>query len=451
MAHLESGRMSAATGPISASVLLKQATLSAGVRTGPADTFGTGAAAGRGITAPVATSPKPKGGGVVSAGPGAAMLAARKRSEEAARIKLAAVAADGRTLVATGPQCAACAQPIVGRITNAMGKQLHPECFKCKGCGADFAAGGHIEHEGEAYCDECYWSQFAPKCARCALPIKTRTVVCSGKSYHAEHFACCGCGAALAGKPFKEYEGDAFCGNCFGERVRVIAPPAHPCGKCKKPIFGEYITINGQRMHAEHYKCEACGCDFTNGDCHEFDDKLYCAEDFRKLIKSICFGCRKPIAGRSLTAMGRVWHPEHFVCAHCHSPFPSSNFFENDGKPYCDLHYAQLFAQECAKCERPIIGTALYALDKYWHAEHYMCHQCDRLLSGNDTTVMEWEGRALCRACHHRLPADVRRAIERQKAASRQAAERRVAEERREKKRHDLEEREAMQEAASSK
>lgn len=440
--------MSVAPGPIDASALHKQAPSTAAVRTGPADTFGSGVGAIRSISAPT-SGPKPKGG-VVSAGPGAAMLAARKRQEEAARIKVASVAADGRIIVATGPQCAACAQTIVGRITNVMGKQLHPECFRCKACDAPFAAGGHIEHEGQAYCEECYWSRFAPKCERCTLPIKTRTIVCAGKTYHAEHFACCGCGAALASKPYKEFEGDAFCGNCFGERVRVIAPASHPCARCKKPIFGEYVTISGQKMHPEHYKCAACGCDFTNGDCHDYDGQLYCAEDYRKLLKSVCFGCRKPIAGRSLTAMGRVWHPEHFVCAHCHSPFPSSNFFEHEGKPYCDLHYAQLFAQECAKCERRIIGTALYALSKYWHAEHFMCNHCDRLLSGHDTTVMEWEGRAMCRACYLRLPADVRQAIDKQRSASRQAAERRMADERREKARQDKDERRAVQTASLS-
>ena len=145
--------------------------------------------------------------------------------------------------------------------------------------------------------------------------------------------------------------------------------------------------------------------------------------------------------------MGRVWHPEHFVCAHCHEPFPNSNFFEHEGKPYCDLHYAQLFAQVCAKCERPVIGTALFALGKYWHQEHYICHYCDKLLSGNDTTVMEWEGKGMCRACYYKLPTDVRKAYEKQKDAAKKAAERRMREEKEEKKQQDKEERKAMKEA----
>jgi hypothetical protein len=57
-------------------------------------------------------------------------------------------------------------------------------------------------------------------------------------------------------------------------------------------------------------------------------------EDYLRMLKKVCAACRKPIVGRSMSALNRVWHPEHFVCAHCHEPFGESNFWEKDGLPY---------------------------------------------------------------------------------------------------------------------
>jgi paxillin len=58
-------------------------------------------------------------------------------------------------------------------------------------------------------------------------------------------------------------------------------------------------------------------------------------EDYLKLLKDICSFCHKPIIGRSFTALGRVWHPEHFVCYHCKEPLGTSSYMEKDGNPYC--------------------------------------------------------------------------------------------------------------------
>ena len=84
--------------------------------------------------------------------------------------------------------------------------------------------------------------------------------------------------------------------------------------------------------------------------------------------------------GRSITALGKVWHPEHFVCFICHEPFSGSNFYEKDNKPYCELHYAQEFGKVCAKCNRPIIKESLFFLDKVYHPEHFVCTGCDKPL-----------------------------------------------------------------------
>ena len=60
-------------------------------------------------------------------------------------------------------------------------------------------------------------------------------------------------------------------------------------------------------------------------------------EDYLRMLKKVCAACRKPVVGRSMSALNRVWHPEHFVCAHCHEPFGESNFWEKVNQPYCEV------------------------------------------------------------------------------------------------------------------
>ena len=76
----------------------------------------------------------------------------------------------------------------------------------------------------------------------------------------------------------------------FSFNYQFSDPKIHLCARCKKPIIGWYITLEGQRMHPEHFRCEACGKEFTNGDCHEHHGKFYCKEDYDKLQMSNCAG-----------------------------------------------------------------------------------------------------------------------------------------------------------------
>lgn len=59
-----------------------------------------------------------------------------------------------------------------------------------------------------------------------------------------------------------------------------------------------------------------------------------------------------------VTAMGRTWHPEHFVCTHCQEEIGSKNFFERDGQPYCEKDYHNLFSPRCQYCNGPILDVS---------------------------------------------------------------------------------------------
>jgi len=173
-------------------------------------------------------------------------------------------------------------------------------------------------------------------------------------------------------------------------------------------------------MHPEHFRCEECGCEFKGGNCQEFEGKLYCIEDYTKLLRNTCASCHKPIMGRSITALGKVWHPEHFVCFTCHEPFAGSNFYEKDGKPYCEAHFTQNFGDPCAKCGRSVIHNACHFLDKVYHLEHFTCSGCDCALKKGEIT--EWESKPMCMKCYKKLPDEVKK-----RAAKKREAEKKIA------------------------
>jgi len=96
-----------------------------------------------------------------------------------------------------------------------------------------------------------------------------------------------------------------------------------------------------------------------------FLEKLFSSNDLDHLFVQV------------VTALGKVWHPEHFVCTECETELGSRNFFEKDGRPYCESDYFTLFSPHCAQCNKPILNvrhsdmTVLCYFDKKIVSIHY--------------------------------------------------------------------------------
>lgn len=74
----------------------------------------------------------------------------------------------------------------------------------------------------------------------------------------------------------------------------------------------------------------------------------------------ICGACRRPIEERVVTALGKHWHVEHFVCAKCEKPFLGHRHYEKRGLAYCEIHYHQLFGNLCFVCNQVIAGDGKF-------------------------------------------------------------------------------------------
>lgn len=366
-----------------------------------------------------------------SAGPGAAW-AAQKKQDADEPIKLATKTPDGRDIIHKGPPCANCGEMIIGQCTNALGKTYHPEHFVCACCSQPFVGGKFMIKDNEPYCENDFYELFGNKCKTCGDPIKDKYVAASETlHFHPEHFVCDACGMRLAGKKFKvqDVSQDVLCIDCHVKRITVFGSGERICGKCLRPIAGEWIILKGQHMHAEHFRCEECGCAFVGGNCHEFEGALYCTEHYEKLLKKTCFKCRKPILGRGVSAVGRMFHPEHFCCFTCGEVLNSNSFFEKDGEAYCDNHYAMQFASVCEYCHKPILADGRSFLDKHYHAEHFKCSVCETLLKAGH--IREWDQKPYCDKCYQKLPSEVRKKYEKKKLGEMKIEKRHEAEERR--------------------
>jgi paxillin len=114
--------------------------------------------------------------------------------------------------------------------------------------------------------------------------------------------------------------------------------------------------------------------------------------------KGVCGACSKPIVGQVITALGHTWHPEHFTCSHCNQELGTRNFFERDGKPFCEQDYHHLFSPRCGYCQGPILDKCISALDKTWHPEHFICADCGKQFG--DDGFHEKDDAAYCKDCY---------------------------------------------------
>jgi len=317
----------------------------------------------------------------------------------------------GQKLTFTGPPCSVCGEPIIGRVFAVGDKKYHPQCFQCAHCHRQILESEEfMEEKGDVYCQDCYYDLFGERCYGCKQPILDKCIRFMDRAYHPEHFACGECGTSLLGVEYKEDEGDPLCMKCKSIRIKIRETKNELCALCKKPIMGEYIILNGQKIHPEHYRCESCGCDFMGGNCKEHNGKNYCYECYEKLVKNVCAGCGKPIIGRSLTALQRTWHPECLCCSVCGETFVQGKYFEHEDKAYCQFHYYKMFGKICPRCQKVVEDDGISAIGQLWHQACFTCHGCSKPLTAKGG-VYDYESKPLCKHCFGKLPKAVRQAL----------------------------------------
>uniref|UniRef100_A0A8C7LY02 Leupaxin n=1 Tax=Oncorhynchus mykiss TaxID=8022 RepID=A0A8C7LY02_ONCMY len=163
-------------------------------------------------------------------------------------------------------------------------------------------------------------------------------------------------------------------------------------------IILQMITALGQVWHPEHFVCVVCTAELG---FLEKDGKPYCHRDFYHLFAPKCSGCGEPVKENFLTAANGTWHPNCFVCSDCLKSFPDGCFLELDGRPLCSLHFHSRQDTLCGGCGEPISGCCISAMERKFHPEHFVCAFCLRKLSQGE--FKEQAGKPYCSACHTKL------------------------------------------------
>ncbi|KAK6101749.1 LIM domain family protein [Brugia pahangi] len=149
--------------------------------------------------------------------------------------------------------------------------------------------------------------------------------------------------------------------------------PKGDCASCGKAIVGQVVIALGKMWHPGHYVCCQCGEELGHRNFFERGGKAYCENDYHDMFSPRCAYCNGPIKDRCVTALGKTFHAEHFVCAECGRQFGEEGFHEKNGQPYCKTDFFRMFAPKCNGCKNPIKMHFITALGTHWHPECFIC------------------------------------------------------------------------------
>ncbi|XP_026807862.1 paxillin-like isoform X6 [Rhopalosiphum maidis] len=169
------------------------------------------------------------------------------------------------------------------------------------------------------------------------------------------------------------------------------------CTACDKAIVGQVITALGKTWHPEHFTCNHCSQELGTRNFFEREGRPYCEPDYHNLFSPRCAYCNGPILDKCVTALEKTWHTEHFFCAQCGKQFGEEGFHEREGRPYCRDDYFDMFAPKCGGCTKPIMENYVSALSTQWHSSCFVCRDCKQPVTGKSFYAIE--GKPACAKC----------------------------------------------------
>ncbi|XP_024880292.1 PDZ and LIM domain protein Zasp isoform X7 [Temnothorax curvispinosus] len=216
-----------------------------------------------------------------------------------------------------------------------------------------------------------------PRSGICVTATKDRSGVCTGIG-------------GLGGAGSKS---GSFAGSSAPKRGRGILNQAVGagsriplCAHCNSYVRGPFITALGQIWCPDHFVCVNAQCRRPLQDIGFVEEKgqLYCEYCFEKFIAPTCNKCNNKIKGDCLNAIGKHFHPECFNCAYCGKLFGNSPFFLEEGLPYCEADWNELFTTKCFACGFPVEAGDRWveALNNNYHSQCFNCTMCKKNLEG---------------------------------------------------------------------
>eukprot|EP00741_Cyanophora_paradoxa_P005764 tig00000113_g5586.t1 len=115
----------------------------------------------------------------------------------------------------------------------------------------------------------------------------------------------------------------------------------------------------------------------------------------------LCAGCGNALGHTVIKALDASWHKDCFCCASCRTGLAGgsvSQFYSQEGRPYCKPCYEDKFSPKCKGCAKPISGTYATALGGSWHPDCMRCSRCRGAIHGS-SFYKDDAGGFLCTKC----------------------------------------------------
>uniref|UniRef100_A0A2M4CIV7 Putative adaptor protein enigma n=1 Tax=Anopheles darlingi TaxID=43151 RepID=A0A2M4CIV7_ANODA len=172
------------------------------------------------------------------------------------------------------------------------------------------------------------------------------------------------------------------------------------CNKCnQKIVTGPFITALGRIWCPDHFICHNANCKRPLADIGFVEEKgdLYCEYCFEEFLAPLCSKCNGRVKGDCLNAIGKQFHPECFKCTYCGKQFGNSPFFLEEGDPYCEKDWNDLFTTKCFACGFPVEAGDKWveALNNNYHSQCFNCTSCKKNLEGQ--SFFAKGGRPFCK------------------------------------------------------
>ncbi|XP_049703020.2 PDZ and LIM domain protein Zasp isoform X3 [Helicoverpa armigera] len=327
---------------------------------------------------------------------------------------------DALPVVNDTPYCSDCNRYIIGVFVRIKDKNLHVECFKCSTCGTSLKNQGYYNLNGKLYCDihaklVARNNPPAPNLEPVTVPpggrLPTNTYSTplpplATNNYSNGSSSLFSPSSNLSGpKPFGSSIGSAYSPSLSPRSApmspaRPVAAPAPAPAPISAPQpaapFAPKTPVS--LFKGSSVGAAARGKTFGVSSAPKRGRGVLNKAALPGSRVPLCASCNGHIRGPFITALGRIWCPEHFICvnATCRRPLQDIGFVEENGQLYCEFCFEQYIAPACDKCHAKIKGDCLNAIGKHYHPECFNCVYCGKLF-GNNPFFLE-DGLPYCEA-----------------------------------------------------
>ncbi|RVE40607.1 hypothetical protein evm_014743 [Chilo suppressalis] len=316
--------------------------------------------------------------------------------------------------------CEECERLITGVFVRIKDKNLHVECFKCSTCGTSLKNQGYYNLNGKLYCDihaklVARQNPPAPNLDPVTVPpggrlptnaYSTPLPPLSTNNYTNGSSSLFSPSSNLSGpKPFGSSIGSAYSPSLSPRSAPmsparpVAAPVAAPApAPTLAPVAPFAPKVPVSLFKGSSVGAAARGKTFGVSSAPKRGRGVLNKAALPGSRVPLCASCNGNIRGPFITALGRIWCPEHFICvnASCRRPLQDIGFVEENGQLYCEYCFEQYIAPACDKCHAKIKGDCLNAIGKHFHPECFNCVYCGKLF-GNNPFFLE-DGLPYCEA-----------------------------------------------------